>query len=543
MLHADDVEAGDQADVVGQVEADERRVRVVHRRVDDDVRERAADRAKELPDLLPGRRLGGRIGRRAVAPQVVAELAPLRADLVAGASLAEEHEVHDVGRGLRPEVGEDVAHVEVEVDDRGVLAGDLGDRGGEVRGEKRLAGAALGGEHRDDPAALVRRELLAHVGGPKVLRPGDRPLDRVAKLLAPLRQVDDVADAGPHRGGQESVPGVVAHHDDGGSRRGATDELGEAEGVRLLYLGGEHEDVDGRVAVDQRLLGGGGALNPADPVGLHLERPRERLAKRLRRADRVDAWVAHGPTILPRIFETSMGPSFGGLSPGPDEPEPHLARVLREHQLLALLLGELERHELLGAHFVGALRRARRRVRIRDRRRDVEDASVGNDHGGLVIEHAGPAEVAEVGVERDVVSGLEPLPEHLLGGQTHRDGLVALLQAEDAARQLLLRARQAAERDLLTREDRDGGGAVAKLCDARHGPLDHRVGRERLRRERSLIGQRVQIGTRRDIGGRNEDGRELATRLGLLLDVAHVQEHTRRRKKCQDERARHDQTS
>ena len=195
---------------------------------------------------------------------------------------------------LGAEVGEDVAHVEVEVDHGRVLAGDLRDRAGEVRREERLAGPALGREDRHDPA-LLRLEALrpGDADRAQVRGPHDRAFDGVAELLGALRHVDDVADAGPHRGGQQAVPRVVADQHDGRARCLAAHELSESERVGLLHLGREHQHLDRVEGVDQELFGRGGGLNPAHFLGLDLQRTSQLLAEGLRRPDGDDAGLIH----------------------------------------------------------------------------------------------------------------------------------------------------------------------------------------------------------------------------------------------------------
>ena len=78
---------------------------------------------------------------------------PMLRICVAVGALTERHQVDDRSGRLAAEVGEDVAHVDVEVDDGDVLAGDLRDRRREVGRQERLARPALGREHRDDVAA------------------------------------------------------------------------------------------------------------------------------------------------------------------------------------------------------------------------------------------------------------------------------------------------------------------------------------------------------------------------------------------------------
>ena len=160
------------------------------------------------------------------------------ADAIVVGALTEGHQVGDVRRRLAAEVREDVAHVEVEVDHGGVLTGDLRDRAGQVGGQERLARPALRREDRDDLASLAAGALRARDADRAQVRgPHDRTLDGVAQLLGALRHVDHVADAGPHRGGQQAVPRVVADHHDRGARGLTPHELSESEGVGLLHLG------------------------------------------------------------------------------------------------------------------------------------------------------------------------------------------------------------------------------------------------------------------------------------------------------------------
>ena len=122
--------------------------------------------------------------------------------------------------------------------------------------------------------------------------------------------------------GQQAVPRVVAHQHDRRARRLTAHELGESEGVGLLDLGRQDQDVDRVEGVDQELFGRGGGLNPAHLLELDLERSRELLAERLRRPDGDDAWLIHGQffpnTRSSGITEKGRGcpaVSFGGSRP------------------------------------------------------------------------------------------------------------------------------------------------------------------------------------------------------------------------------------
>ncbi len=245
MLHTHDVEAGDEADRVGEIEAHEGGVRVVDRGVHDHPAELVPQRPEELADRLTGGCFGGGVRRRAESPQVLGELDAHGLDPRALCAFTELHQVLDRGRRLPTEVREHVAHVDVEVHDRRVLAGDLGDRGRQVGGQEGLPRPPLRGEDREDPPPRQRLPVrLRDVGRAEVGRPDDRALNGVAELLRPLRHVHDVADTRAHRRRQQPVPRVVAYEDHGRAGGLAPDELGQAECVGLLDLGREDQDVD-----------------------------------------------------------------------------------------------------------------------------------------------------------------------------------------------------------------------------------------------------------------------------------------------------------
>ena len=294
-------------------------VGVVRRGVDDDVGEVAPQDAEVLPDRLAAGWLHGRVGNRPESEQVIPE--PLRVGhhRVPIGALAEGDEVHDLLGGLRPEVAEDVTHVDIEVDDRGVLARDLGDRRAEVRRQERLARAALAREDRDDHPALLR--LRGHLPAEltEVIRPDDRALDGVAELLAPLREIDDVADAGAHRGGQQPVPRFVADHHDGRHRR--RDRRTRRDRARRAPS--RRATAPGRRSArrpPQGLLGRRDRLHPADLVRLDLEGSSHCRAEALRRPDGVDRlrhgyFAVSGRRICATVSGSSSVPvSFGGRS-------------------------------------------------------------------------------------------------------------------------------------------------------------------------------------------------------------------------------------
>ena len=87
---------------------------------------------------------------------------------------------------------------------------------------------------------------------------------------------------------------MIADQHDRRPGRGAPDELGQAERVGFLDLGGQHEHIHRVVRADQELFGRGGGLDPAYLLGLELERSSQLLAERLRRPDGDDARVCQG---------------------------------------------------------------------------------------------------------------------------------------------------------------------------------------------------------------------------------------------------------
>ena len=107
-------------------------------------------------------------------------------------------EVVDRSLGREPEAERDVAELEVEVDERDLLAA-LREADGEVGRGQRLARAALGPEDADELrvlgdhrrlVALLAREQLVHLE---------------AHLLGRRREHDDVVCAGLERAPEEAV--------------------------------------------------------------------------------------------------------------------------------------------------------------------------------------------------------------------------------------------------------------------------------------------------------------------------------------------------
>ena len=153
----------------------------------------------------------------------------------------------------------------------------------------------------------------------QVVGPRDGALDGIAELLAPLRHVDHVADAGPHRRRQQPVPALVPNDDDRDHRSHPADELGETERVGVLDLGREHQDVDLASALDQQLFGGRDGLDPAEVLGLALERAGQRGPERLRRSDGDDRalhgyFVFSGRKTRANVSGSSSVPASSGAS-------------------------------------------------------------------------------------------------------------------------------------------------------------------------------------------------------------------------------------
>ena len=102
---------------------------------------------------------------------------------------------------------------------------------------------------------------------------------------------------------------------------GPTDELGQAERVRLLDLRREHQHVDRIARLDEDLLRGGHALTqPTSSVST--SRARARVAERLRRPNGDDGVIDHpmlpfafgGFTMPSTVSGSSSTPSASGGS-------------------------------------------------------------------------------------------------------------------------------------------------------------------------------------------------------------------------------------
>ncbi len=159
VLHGRDVERGDEDEGIGEVARRQHVLGERRRRVDDDV-------VVVLPSHLE--QLGGDVDRDPVGIARVVR----GADHVEAAVLVHGDEASTASssmwpliataskidlRGHQLQADRDVAEREVEVDEQRLDA--RCSRGGraEVRGQGRLADAALGGEDRDDLALLGRR--------------------------------------------------------------------------------------------------------------------------------------------------------------------------------------------------------------------------------------------------------------------------------------------------------------------------------------------------------------------------------------------------
>ena len=112
-----------------------------------------------------------------------------------------------VDRLLRrqPEAQGDVAELEVEVDERHLLAA-LREADGEVGGGERLARPALRAEDADEPRVLVLRgDLDARLARHELV-------DLEADLLGRRREHDDVVCAGLERAPEEAVGRPLPEH-------------------------------------------------------------------------------------------------------------------------------------------------------------------------------------------------------------------------------------------------------------------------------------------------------------------------------------------
>ena len=186
MLDADDIQAEDQDDGIGDVDGGQNVVRVADGTVHDRVVEGAPHPGQRVIDgtaRRPGNR--SRLGHRAV-PREVRHQPHSRVDRGGGRGvLRQPNEVAERQSWLLAEVREHVAHVQVEVEECRLAPGLAGEGCGEVRGEEALAGSALRGEHSDD-AALLGRPLRPDV--PVTLpapRPGEGASEGGAKVLPP----------------------------------------------------------------------------------------------------------------------------------------------------------------------------------------------------------------------------------------------------------------------------------------------------------------------------------------------------------------------
>ena len=216
-----------------------------------------------------------------------------------------------------------------------LAAAAVGERRGEVGGQRGLAAAALGGEHGDDAATRrpagsgrrLRRRLLPQRGR-QVGAALDGGLD---PQRVPL--VHDLADAGPERVLQQRRRHLDADQDDAEARPVDAHVVGEREGLGLADPGAE----DDRVLVERRGQVFPQRLQAGEDLGHAAERLPERLGGgRVRVADDRDA--AHG-AVTSFSFVGRRRLTLGVLR---KDGEVQLTGLLAEDQLLRILL--LDRH-------------------------------------------------------------------------------------------------------------------------------------------------------------------------------------------------------
>ena len=159
---------------------------------------RAQDRVDLAQELgADGARLVGP-PRRDQRPHAGGMRCQERVELVGVERARRLGEVVDGSLGREPEAERDVPELQVEVDERDLLA-SLREADGEVGRGQRLAGAALGPEDADEPrvlgdqrrlVSLLSREQLVHLE---------------AHLLGSRREHHDVVCAGLERAPEEAV--------------------------------------------------------------------------------------------------------------------------------------------------------------------------------------------------------------------------------------------------------------------------------------------------------------------------------------------------
>ena len=175
MADAHHVEAGDQADLVGEVQGSQDGVRVLRRAVDHEVVEVRTKGTGHFPHDFARERHSGWIRSRPEPPQRSIELGAESLDFGLPFQIPDRNQVLQRPRGLLPEIRERVADPEFQVEERDVLFRHLRERGGQIDGQEGLSGPALGGEHRDHgPLGLLgsrhlggaeRAQVEWHVGG------------------------------------------------------------------------------------------------------------------------------------------------------------------------------------------------------------------------------------------------------------------------------------------------------------------------------------------------------------------------------------------
>src|SRR6266545_2032460 len=130
-------------------------------------------------------REAGGVRRRTEPDDSAGERSSQRLDGVAVRSFLQCQEVADRSLRFGAEIREDVSKTQVQVEESHTLVRTRRERGSEVTRQKRLAGAALGGEQRDDPAPSLPAARTVPVPRAEAPGPFEGPLQSVAEIVAP----------------------------------------------------------------------------------------------------------------------------------------------------------------------------------------------------------------------------------------------------------------------------------------------------------------------------------------------------------------------